>query len=111
MAPIFPTHFYRLASTWKDFSRVQNPLTCRHDFHIFTPSNSATRYCAQLPPTPHSATPLSESSPDDNGGRQCERGDHKAEIKPSPVCLWRLGKHKKMDHDPQTHREPQSKSN
>src|SRR6266436_3916613 len=59
----------------------------------------------------HSAMPLSKPSPDGNGDRQCERGDHKAEVDPSPVSLCRLGKHEKMDHDPHTHREPQSKPN
>src|SRR6266550_6777037 len=40
------------------------------------------------PSAPHSATSLSES-PD--GNRQCDWGDYKAEINPSPVCVFYCG--------------------
>jgi hypothetical protein len=45
-------------------------------------------------------------SPDGNGHRQCERGDHKADTNPSSIYVRPLGKHEKMDEDPQAHREP-----
>ena len=48
-------------------------------------------------------------SPDGYGDRQCERGDHEAEVDPGPISLRILGKHEKMDHDPQTHRKSQRK--
>jgi len=48
-------------------------------------------------------------SPDDEGNHQCERGDHKAEVDPGPVSLGVLGKHEKVDHDPQTHPKSQRK--
>jgi hypothetical protein len=40
-----------------------------------------------------------------------ERGDYKAEEDPRPVSVCSPGRHKKMDRDPQTHRESQSKPN
>ena len=50
-------------------------------------------------------------SPDGDRGRQRERGDHKAEVDPCPIPLGSPGRHEKMDHNPQTHGEPQSKPN
>src|SRR5262245_56488013 len=47
----------------------------------------------------------------DDGDRQWERGDHKAEVDPRPISLGGLGKDEKMDHHPQRHRETQSKPN
>src|ERR1700745_762947 len=46
---------------------------------------------------------LGRVSPDGYGNRKCERGDHEAEVDPGPISLRILGKHEKMDHDPQTH--------
>src|SRR6266545_6784927 len=54
---------------------------------------------------------MSAASPDDYRNRPCKRGDHKAEIDPRPIPLGSSGKHEKMDHNPQTHRESQSKPN
>src|SRR6516162_2772073 len=48
-------------------------------------------------------------SPEDDRERQCERGDHEAEVDPGPVSIGVLGKHEKMDHDPQTHPKSQRK--
>jgi hypothetical protein len=55
--------------------------------------------------------PLRPSSPDDDGDRPRERGDHKAEVDPGPISLSGPGRHKKMDHDPQAQRESESKPN
>jgi hypothetical protein len=52
-----------------------------------------------------------KSSPDGDGHRQCERGDHKAEVNPPPISLSGLRKHEKMDPDPQTNRKSQRKPN
>src|SRR5215831_14364207 len=48
-------------------------------------------------------------SPEDEGDRRRERGDDKAEVDPGPISLGVLGKHEKMDHDPQTDRKSQRK--
>ncbi len=50
-------------------------------------------------------------SPDGDGGRHCERGDREAEVDPAPISLSSLGKHEKMDQDPETHCESQGKPN
>src|SRR5262245_31534797 len=52
-----------------------------------------------------------EASPDDDCDRPGERGDYKTEEDPRPVSLCSPGRHKKMDRDPQTHRESQSEPN
>src|SRR5262252_8009448 len=51
------------------------------------------------------------ASPDDDCDRPCKRGDYKTKEDPRPVSLCSPGRHKKMDRDPQTHRESQSKPN
>src|SRR6266536_2308590 len=51
------------------------------------------------------------ASPDGDGDRPGKRGDHEAEVDPRSISLGGPGKHEKMDHDPQTHRESQSKPN
>src|SRR5215471_10289376 len=48
-------------------------------------------------------------SPEDEGDRRRERGDDKAEVDPGPISLGVLGKHEKMDHDPQTDPKSQRK--
>ena len=51
------------------------------------------------------------ASPDDDDDRPCKRGEHKAEVDPCPISLGGRGKHEKMDHNPETHRESQSNPN
>src|SRR4029450_13891467 len=63
-----------------------------------------------------SASPLKADmreplSPDGEGDRPCQRRDHKAEVDPAPISLNGPGKHKKMEHDPQTHRDSQHEPN
>src|SRR5215831_15392999 len=48
-------------------------------------------------------------SPDSDGDRQCEWGDHKSEVDPGPISLGILGEHEKMDNDPQANRKSQRK--
>src|SRR5262245_25603294 len=52
-----------------------------------------------------------KSSPDGDGDRQCEWGDHEAEVNPPLISLSGLRKHEKMDPDPQTNRKSQRKPN
>jgi len=51
------------------------------------------------------------ASPDNDGDRPRERGDHEAEVDPRSISLGGPGKHEHMNHDPQAHRESQSKPN
>ena len=60
---------------------------------------------------PSKRTCASPPSPDGDGDRPCQRRDHKAEVHPAPISLSGPGKHKKMEHDPQTHRDSQHEPN
>jgi hypothetical protein len=51
------------------------------------------------------------ASPDNDGDRPREWGDHKAEVDPRSISFGGPGKHEHMDHDPQADRESQSKPN
>jgi hypothetical protein len=71
-------------------------LTDVRHFDILQPGSvrlTASRHCVM-------------SSPDGKGDRQCKADDYNAEISPKPCMPLPSWKHEKMDHDPQTHREP-----
>ena len=51
------------------------------------------------------------ASPDNDGDRPREWGDHKAEVDPRSISFGGPGKHEHMDHDPQADRESESKPN
>jgi len=53
----------------------------------------------------------SAASPDNDGDRPREWGDHKAEVDPRSISFGGPGKHEHMDHDPQADRESESKPN
>src|SRR2546428_12360586 len=67
---------------------------------------------AAVPPNPRCSPVLTGwLSPDGDGDRPCQRRDHKAEVDPAPISLNGPGKHEKMEHDPQTHRDSQHEPN
>jgi hypothetical protein len=102
------THLYPIHSAAYWFARSLAKNIIIHHV-VGGPQRTPTRRRPEI--SAPSGAVCAAASPDNDGDRPRERGDHKAEVDPHSISLGGPGKHEHMDHDPQAHREPHSKPN